>query len=74
MLQRLSLSFWKFDNTGNDFIYPDNHSESLDTYLRYTGQVDSGGRRHPSRFDQLIGITSERIEIMPILVRKPCWP
>jgi adenine-specific DNA-methyltransferase len=24
-------------NTGNDFIYPDDYSESLDTYLRYTG-------------------------------------
>jgi adenine-specific DNA-methyltransferase len=32
-------------NTGNDFIYPDNYSESLDTYLRYTGQVDKEGRR-----------------------------
>ena len=26
-------------NTGNDFIYPDNYSESLDTYLRYTEQI-----------------------------------
>jgi adenine-specific DNA-methyltransferase len=24
-------------NTGNDFIYPDNFSESLETYLEYTG-------------------------------------
>ena len=32
-------------NTGNDFIYPDDYSESLDTYLRYTGQVDEGGRK-----------------------------
>lgn len=32
-------------NTGNDFIYPDNYTESLDTYLRYTGQVDSEGRK-----------------------------
>ena len=32
-------------NTGNDFIYPDNFAESLQTYLEYTGQVDSGGRR-----------------------------
>lgn len=35
-------------NTGNDFIYPDNYSESLDTYLRYTGQVDSEGRKYSS--------------------------
>jgi adenine-specific DNA-methyltransferase len=32
-------------NTGNDFIYPDNYTESLRTYLEYTGQVDSEGRR-----------------------------
>lgn len=32
-------------NTGNDFIYPDNYAESLQTYLRYTGQTDSSGRR-----------------------------
>lgn len=32
-------------NTGNDFIYPDNYTESLDTYLRYTGQVDAEGRK-----------------------------
>lgn len=32
-------------NTGNDFIYPDNYSESLQTYLEYTGQVDADGRK-----------------------------
>ncbi|MCW5757990.1 MAG: site-specific DNA-methyltransferase [Phycisphaeraceae bacterium] len=32
-------------NTGNDFIYPDNYAESLQTYLSFTGQVDSDGRR-----------------------------
>jgi len=32
-------------NTGNDFIYPDNYSESLQTYLDYTGQMDSEGRK-----------------------------
>jgi len=32
-------------NTGNDFIYPDNFSESIQTYLEYTGQVDAGGRK-----------------------------
>ena len=30
-------------NTGNDFVYPDNYAESLDTYLRYTGQIDDQG-------------------------------
>lgn len=33
-------------NTGNDFIYPDNYTESLDTYLKYTGQVDDEGRKY----------------------------
>ena len=32
-------------NTGNDFIYPDNYTESLQTYLEYTGQADAEGRR-----------------------------
>ena len=32
-------------NTGNDFIYPDNYSESLQTYLEYTGQVGEDGKR-----------------------------
>ena len=32
-------------NTGNDFIYPDNFSESLQTYLEYTGQVDDAGTK-----------------------------
>ena len=33
-------------NTGNDFIYPDDYTESLDTYLRYTGQIDNEGRKY----------------------------
>jgi adenine-specific DNA-methyltransferase len=32
-------------NTGNDFIYPDNYSEDLETYLSYTGQVDAEGKK-----------------------------
>jgi len=32
-------------NTGNEFIYPDNYKENLDTYLEYTGQVDSEGKK-----------------------------
>lgn len=33
-------------NTGNDFIYPDNYTESLQTYLEYTGQVDNEGKKY----------------------------
>lgn len=32
-------------NRGKDFIYPDNYTESLQTYLEYTGQIDSEGRK-----------------------------
>jgi len=38
-------------NTGNDFIYPDNYIESLQTYLEYTGQVDSEGRKFGTNTD-----------------------
>jgi adenine-specific DNA-methyltransferase len=30
-------------NTGKDFIYPDNYTENLETYLRYTGQKGEEG-------------------------------
>lgn len=36
-------------NTGKDFIYPDNYSESLDTYLSYAGLADEKGRRIESK-------------------------
>ncbi|HOF42857.1 MAG TPA: site-specific DNA-methyltransferase [Candidatus Moranbacteria bacterium] len=32
-------------NTGNEFIYPDKYSESLETYLAYTGQADEDGKK-----------------------------
>jgi len=32
-------------NTGNDFIYPDNYKEGLQSYLEFTRQTDEGGRR-----------------------------
>lgn len=32
-------------NTGKEFIYPDKWQDNLDTYLRYTGQVDGEGLR-----------------------------
>lgn len=30
-------------NTGQDFVYPDNYADPLNTYLRLTGQIDSEG-------------------------------
>lgn len=38
-------------NTGNDFIYPDNYTESLQTYLEYTGQVDAQGKKFSTNSD-----------------------
>jgi adenine-specific DNA-methyltransferase len=32
-------------NTGKEFIYPDKYSETLETYLAYTGQIDNEGRK-----------------------------
>ncbi len=32
-------------NTGNEFIYPDKYSETIETYLNYTSQTDDGGRK-----------------------------
>lgn len=39
-------------NTGKEFIYPDNYSESLDTYLEYTGQIDSSGKKYGTNTDK----------------------
>jgi adenine-specific DNA-methyltransferase len=38
-------------NTGKEFIYPDNYSETLDTYLEYTGQIDSDGKKFGTNTD-----------------------
>ncbi|HAU0911801.1 TPA: site-specific DNA-methyltransferase [Legionella pneumophila] len=35
-------------NTGKEFIYPDRFQENLDTYLKYTGQVDGEGMKFSS--------------------------
>src|SRR5690625_2051152 len=32
-------------NTGKEFIYPDKFQDNLETYLRYTGQVDDEGKK-----------------------------
>lgn len=38
-------------NTGNDFIYPDNYADNLDTYLRYSGQLDPEGFKFSSNVE-----------------------
>jgi adenine-specific DNA-methyltransferase len=32
-------------NTGKEFIYPDNYTESLETYLEYAGLIDGDGKK-----------------------------
>lgn len=39
-------------NTGKEFIYPDNFADNLDTYLKYTGQKDSDGRKFSTNTEQ----------------------
>ena len=38
-------------NTGKEFVYPDNYAENLQTYLEYTGQIDSEGRKFGTNTD-----------------------
>lgn len=38
-------------NTGKEFIYPDNFKDNLDTYLQYTNQKDSEGRKFGTNAD-----------------------
>ncbi|WP_460238316.1 site-specific DNA-methyltransferase [Aurantivibrio plasticivorans] len=35
-------------NTGKEFIYPDRFQENLETYLKYTGQIDDEGMKFSS--------------------------
>lgn len=39
-------------NTGNDFVYPDNFADSLNNYLRLTGQIDDDGNLHTTDVDK----------------------
>lgn len=38
-------------NSGNDFIYPDNFKDNLDTYLQYTKQSDDQGKSFSKNTD-----------------------
>lgn len=51
-------------NTLGDFIYPDNYSESLQTYLEYTGQVDSEGRKFGTTTDSDGRVHSKWLNMM----------
>ena len=38
-------------NTGKEFIYPDKYREDLETYLKYTGQIDDDGMKFSSNVE-----------------------
>ena len=38
-------------NTGQEFVYPDNFRDNLDTYLQYTGQKDAEGKKFGTNVD-----------------------
>lgn len=40
-------------NTGHDFVYPDDYSDTLSAYLRFTGQLDPEGNRTSASADVL---------------------
>ncbi|WP_375210668.1 site-specific DNA-methyltransferase [Hyphococcus sp.] len=51
-------------NTGKEFIYPDRFNEDLDTYLRYTGQKDSEGRKFSTNTDAIGRFHSNWLNMM----------
>ena len=51
-------------NTGQEFIYPDKYAESLETYLAYTGQIDTGGRKFSTNTDTVGRYHSKWLNMM----------
>ena len=51
-------------NTGNEFIYPDNFSETLDTYLEYTRQKDETGKQFSTNSDTVGRFHSRWLNMM----------
>ena len=63
-------------NTGQEFIYPDKYAESLGTYLAYTGQIDSEGRRFSTNTDTGGPVPFQLVEhdVSPTLPRAESAP
>ena len=64
-------------NTGKEFVYPDNFQDNLETYLKYTGQIDSdglkfssntetGGRKHTNWLNMML----PRLRLAKSLLKK----
>jgi adenine-specific DNA-methyltransferase len=63
-------------NTGNEFIYPDNFSESLETYLEYAGQKgrwkdsqDANSKENPRHHTRWLNMMSPRLYLARNLLR-----
>lgn len=63
-------------NTGGEFVYPDSYQDNLNTYLRYTGQIDdegmkfssnteAGGRKHTNWLNMIL----PRLKLAKTLLR-----
>lgn len=51
-------------NTGKEFIYPDKYSETLDTYLAYTGQIDDEGKKFSTNTETIGRFHSRWLNMM----------
>lgn len=51
-------------NTGNDFVYEDDFSDTLRAYLEYTGQLDADGNRTSAAVDSAGRLHSRWISMM----------
>jgi adenine-specific DNA-methyltransferase len=51
-------------NTGNDFVYEDDFSDSLAAYLKYTAQLDSDGNRVSAKADMAGRLHSRWLSMM----------
>src|SRR5262249_1687883 len=51
-------------NTGQEFIYPDNYADTLETYLAYTGQTDADGPNFSTTTDSVGRYHSSWVSMM----------
>src|SRR4051794_38185824 len=51
-------------NTGNDFVYPDNFTDPLKSYLIQTGQIDDDGNLATSKVDRIGRVHSSWLSMM----------
>jgi adenine-specific DNA-methyltransferase len=51
-------------NTGKEFIYPDRFQDNLDTYLKYTGQLDDEGIKFSTNSESLGRFHSNWLNMM----------